>query len=59
MRSLFQKAKETIRIGQCDNQINCDKTLELEISNDWKEYMISLKDFENLGIEMSELLLLF
>ena len=51
----FSGPKETIRIGQCDNQINCDKTLELEISNDWKEYMISLKDFENLGIEMSNI----
>ena len=51
----FSGPKEIIRIGQCDNQINCDKTLELEISNDWKEYMISLKDFENLGIEMSNI----
>ena len=24
-------------------------------SNGWKEYMISLKDFENLGIEMSNI----
>ena len=51
----FSGPKETIRIGQCDSQSNCDKTLELEISNDWKEYMISLKDFENLGIEMSNI----
>ena len=51
----FSGPKEIIRIGQCDNQINCDKTLEIEISNDWKEYMISLKDFENLGIEMSNI----
>ena len=51
----FSGPKETIRIGQCDNQINCDKTLELEITNDWKEYLISLKDFENLGVEMSNI----
>ena len=46
---------ETIKIGQCDNEIECDNTLELEVSNDWKEYMISLKDFENLGIDMSNI----
>ena len=46
---------ETIKIGQCDNEIECDKTIELEVSNDWKEYMISLKDFENLGIDMSNI----
>ncbi|CAI8354806.1 MAG: Beta-glucosidase BoGH3B [Flavobacterium sp. SCGC AAA160-P02] len=46
---------ETIKIGQCDNEIECDNTIELEVSNDWKEYMISLKDFENLGIDMSNI----
>ena len=46
---------ETIKIGQCDNDIECDNTIELEVSNDWKEYMISLKDFENLGIDMSNI----
>ena len=51
----FNGSTETIRIGQCDNQIDCDKTLELKISNDWREYMISLKEFENLGIEMSNI----
>ena len=51
----FTRATEIIRIGQCDNQSDCDKTLELEISNDWKEYIISLKDFENLGVDMSNI----
>ena len=51
----FSGSTETIKIGQCDNQSDCDNTLELEISNDWKEYMISLKDFENLGIDMSNI----
>ena len=46
---------ETIKIGQCDNEIECNNTIELEVSNDWKEYMISLKDFENLGIDMSNI----
>ncbi len=51
----FSGSIETVKIGQCDNQSDCDNTLELEISNDWKEYMISLKDFENLGIDMSNI----
>ena len=51
----FSGQTETIRIGQCDNQSDCNKTLELEISKNWKEYMISLKDFENLGLEMSNI----
>ena len=55
MQSHFQDLQKTIKIGQCDNQSDCDNTLELEISNDWKEYMISLKDFENLGIDMSNI----
>ena len=55
----FSGPKETIRIGQCDNQSDCNKTLELEISGDWKEYLINLKDFENLGIEMSNITSVF
>ena len=51
----YSGSTEIIKIGQCDNQSDCDNTLELEISNDWKEYMISLKDFENLGIDMSNI----
>ena len=30
----FKGSKEIIRIGQCDNQIDCNKTLKFEISND-------------------------
>ena len=55
----FAGSKEIIRIGQCDNQIDCDKTVKLEISNDWKKYFISLKDFENLGIKMSNITSVF
>jgi len=51
----YSGSTETIKIGQCDNKSECDKTIELEVSNDWKEYMISLKDFENLGIDMSNI----
>jgi beta-glucosidase len=46
---------EVIRIGQCDITLNCNKTLEIEIDNEWTEYLISLKDFENLGIDMSSI----
>ena len=47
--------KETIKLVNVIIKLDCDKTLELEITNDWKEYMISLKDFENLGVEMSNI----
>jgi len=55
LQSHTQDQTETIKIGQCDNESECDYTIELEVSNDWKEYMISLKDFENLGIDMSNI----
>ena len=51
----FTGLTETIKIGQCDSQSECDNTIGLEVSSDWKEYMISLKDFENLGINMSNI----
>jgi len=51
----YSGSTEIIKIGQCDNKSKCDKTIELEVSNNWKEYMISLKDFENLGIDMSNI----
>ena len=51
----YSGTTKTIKIGQCDNESECDNTIELEVSNDWKEYMISLKDFENLGIDMSNI----
>ena len=55
----FKGSKEIIRIGQCDNQIDCNKTLKLEISNNWKKYFVSLKEFENLNIEMSNITSIF
>ena len=51
----YSGSTETIEIGQCDNKSKCDNMIELEVSTDWKEYMISLKDFENLGIDMSNI----
>ena len=51
----FSGSNEVIRVGQCDITLNCNKTLEIEIDNKWTEYLISLKDFENLGIDMSSI----
>ena len=51
----FSASNEKIQIGQCDINLDCNQTLEIEINNEWTEYMISLKDFENLGIDMSSI----
>ena len=51
----FSASNEKIQIGQCDVNLDCNQTLEIEINNEWREYMISLKDFENLGIDMSSI----
>ena len=40
----------------CNNDPNCDKSLEIEInSNDWKEYRVSLSCFSDLGVDMSQI----
>ena len=51
----FTASDSTLLIGQCDDSVNCDKTLEIKISGDWKEYMINLSSFEELGIDMSKI----
>ena len=51
----FTGSDSTLLIGQCDDSVNCDKTLEIKISGDWKEYMINLSSFEELGIDMSKI----
>ena len=51
----FTGSNSTLLIGQCDDSVNCDKTLEIKISGDWKEYMINLSSFEELGIDMSKI----
>jgi beta-glucosidase len=33
----FTASDSTLLIGQCDDSVNCDKTLEIKISGDWKE----------------------
>ena len=50
----FVQPISNIFIGQCDSNI-CGKTIEIQISDDWKEYMIPLKDFEKLGLDMSKI----
>jgi hypothetical protein len=50
----FVQPISNIFIGQCDSSI-CDKTIEIQINDDWKEYMIPLKDFEKLGLDMSKI----
>jgi beta-glucosidase len=44
-----------LQIGQCDYDDSCDKTLDIKITGDWKEYRISLSSFEELGIDMSKI----
>tara|TARA_B100000989_G_scaffold298616_1_gene288756 strand:- start:2020 stop:4473 length:2454 start_codon:yes stop_codon:yes gene_type:complete len=52
----FNNSSKNIFIGQCDDSKICDKTIEIEITSDWEEYMIPLKDFEKLGVNMSKIL---
>jgi len=51
----FTGSDSTLQIGQCDDSVNCNKTLEIKISGDWQEYMIPLSNFEELGIDMSKI----
>ena len=52
----FTGSDSTLQIGQCDDSFNCDKTLEIKISGEWKEYLIPLSNFEELGIDMSKII---
>lgn len=52
----FTGSDSTLQIGQCDDSFNCDKTLEIKISCEWKEYLIPLSNFEELGIDMSKII---
>ena len=49
----FTGSDAVVKIGQCDESDFCDKTLDIFISGDWKEYRISLSCFEKLGINMT------
>jgi beta-glucosidase len=52
----FTGSDSTLQIGQCDDSFNCNKTLEIKISVEWKEYLIPLSNFEELGIDMSKII---
>jgi beta-glucosidase len=52
----FTGSDSTLQIGQCDDSFNCDKTLEIKISDEWQEYLIPLSNFEELGIDMSKII---
>ncbi len=51
----FTGSDSILQIGQCDESLNCDKTLEIKLSVDWQEYMVPLSNFEELGIDMSKI----
>ena len=50
----FNNSDAIVKIGQCDNGINCDNTIDIKISGDWREYRISLSCFEKLGVDMTK-----
>ena len=52
----FTNYDAILQIGQCDDSDNCNKTLEIKVSGDWKEYIISLSSFEDLGVDMSKII---
>ena len=52
----FTNSDAILQIGQCDDSDNCNKTLEIKVSGDWKEYIISLSSFEDLGVDMSKII---
>ena len=52
----FTNNDAILQIGQCDDSDNCNKTLEIKVSGDWKEYIISLSSFEDLGVDMSKII---
>ena len=52
----FTGSDSTLQIGQCDDSFNCDKTLEIKISEEWQEYLIPLSNFEELGIDRSKII---
>ena len=51
----FTDSDAIVQIGQCYNSTNCDNTLDINISGNWKEYRISLSCFEKLGVDMTNI----
>ena len=51
----FTEKDTIIQIGMCSEGASCDKTIDININGDWKEYRISLSCFDNLGVDMSKI----
>ncbi|MFN6947282.1 MAG: putative glycoside hydrolase, partial [Cytophagaceae bacterium] len=51
----FGGDKATIKVGMgCNQEQPCDKTLDIVIGKEWKEYRISLSCFGNMGVDMTQ-----
>ena len=56
----FSGASTTVKIGMCSEGAPCDKMLDIEISGaEWKEYRISLSCYDDLGVDMSQILTVY
>lgn len=52
----FANKAAVVKIGMCDQNVSCNKTLDISIAaNDWQEYRISLSCFAELGIDMTKI----
>jgi len=52
----FKEDNAVVKIGMCDENGPCNKTLDINIAaNDWQEYRISLSCFGNLGVDMTKI----
>ncbi|MBF11381.1 MAG: 1,4-beta-D-glucan glucohydrolase [Flavobacteriaceae bacterium] len=55
----FSGSNTKVQIGQCNDSASCDKTFDIILDNDWKEYRISLSCFENKGVDMTKITSVF
>lgn len=52
----FTGRQVSVKIGMCNQDASCDKTLDINIAPlKWQEYRISLSCFADLGIDMSDI----
>lgn len=52
----FGGDKATIKVGMgCNQEQPCDKTVDIVIGKEWKEYRISLSCFGNMGVDMTQI----
>ncbi len=51
----FKDGPAAVKISMgCDQDSDCEQTLDIKIEGEWKEYRISLSCFANLGVDMSK-----